>query len=252
MKYDPLTAYLRRSREDRIQLSFSQLESILSFTLGKSPRNHRAWWANGGHDHAAAWMNAGYKVESVNLTQEIVVFAKNGAASPRTAEKPAVNKTIPALPVTIPPSEEVITVCGYPFRFAQEIVPKADNDVLEIYPELDPSRRLNRYGAPPFCRFEVKLPNRPGVYLWVVDGEIIYIGEAQSLEKRFYDYGHIVAANCYQKGRNTNCKMNKVVLEQARKEQYVKLYFHETGDYKAVELDLLKQINTKYNVKDNQ
>ena len=68
MKYDPLTAYLLRSGEDRIQLSFSQLESILSFTLGKSPRNHRAWWANGGHDHAAAWLNAGYKVESVNLT----------------------------------------------------------------------------------------------------------------------------------------------------------------------------------------
>ena len=249
MKYDPLTAYLRQSGENRIQLTFAQLESILSFRLGKSPRNHRAWWANGGHDHASAWMDAGYKVEAVNLTQEIVVFVKDGEASTRTVEKSAVNKTIPASKVL--PSAEVITVCGYPFRFAQEIVPKADNDVIELYPKLNPSRRLNRYGVPPFCRFDVKLPNRPGVYLWVVDGEIIYIGEAQNLQKRFYDYGNIVAANCYQNGRNTNCKMNKVVLEQAKAGQYVKLYFFETEDYKAVELDLLKQINTKYNVKDN-
>jgi hypothetical protein len=45
--------------------------------------------------------------------------------------------------------------------------------------------------------------------------------------------------------------MNKVVLEQARMGKYVKLYFYETEEYKRVELELLKEINTKYNVKDN-
>ena len=84
-----------------------------------------------------------------------------------------------------------------------------------------------------------------------MDDEIIYIGEAQNLQKRFYDYGHIYAANCYSSGRNTNCKMNKVVLDLAQQGRYVKLYYLETEEYKKVELDLLRQVNTKYNVKDN-
>ena len=37
-----------------------------------------------------------------------------------------------------------------------------------------------------------KLPDRPGVYLMHDSSdEIIYIGEAQNLQKRFYAYGHI-------------------------------------------------------------
>ena len=96
MKYEPLTAYLRESGEKRIQLTFAYLDDILSFRLGKSPRNHRAWWANGGHDHASAWMDAGYKVEAVNLTQETVIFVKDGAVNPRVTEKPVIKKATPS------------------------------------------------------------------------------------------------------------------------------------------------------------
>lgn len=255
MKYDALTQYLQSSGQNCIQLSFTDIESILGFDLGRSPHNHRAWWANGGHSHASAWMDAGFKVEAVNLIDEWVVFRQDGVKRPQNKKTTQHNK--PKENIIRSQSMETsgfgsLDVCGYPFQFLQEIRPVMENgSVKEFVPELKSGRRLNPYGKPPFCRFSVNVPDRAGVYLWIVEDEIIYIGEGQNLQKRFNDYGHIYAANCYASGRNTNCKMNKVVLEQAKKGQYVKLYFYETAEYKWVELELLRQINTKYNVKDN-
>lgn len=255
MKYEALTQYLQSIRQERIQLSFTHIELILGFNLGRSPHNHRAWWSNGGHSHASAWMDAGFKVEAVNLVDEWVVFKKDGTTRPqeKISKKQTRKKEHIIRPLTATLSgSDSMNVCGYPFQFLQEIRPVTENgSVKEFIPDLKPDRRLNPYGKPPFCRFTVSMPSQPGVYIWIVDDEIIYIGEAQNLQKRFFDYGHIYAANCYASGRNTNCKMNKVVLEQAKKGQYVKLYFYETEEYKKVELELLRQINTKYNVKDN-
>lgn len=255
MKYDPLTDYLSSSDRDRIQLSFADIESILGFSLGRSPHNHRAWWSNGGHSHASAWLDAGFKVEVVNLIDEWVVFSKDVTQRPqddKTTQQSRRKENITRQQSTEVSGPDSMDVCGYPFRFIQEIRPVMENRaVKEFIPDIKPGRRLNPYGNPPFCRFTVSMPNSPGVYIWIVEDEIIYVGEARNLQKRFYDYGHIYAANCYASGRNTNCKMNKVVLDQAKKGRYVKLYFFETEDYKKVELELLRQINTKHNVKDN-
>ena len=78
------------------------------------------------------------------------------------------------------------------------------------------------------------------------------LSTSAGLARRFNTgYGVIEPVNCYVGGQSSNCKMNKAVLEQARKGRYVKLYFLETEDYKKVELELLGKIKTKYNVKDN-
>jgi len=45
--------------------------------------------------------------------------------------------------------------------------------------------------------------------------------------------------------------MNKVVLSLYEQGKTISLYFYNTTDYKRVELELLRQINTQYNVKDN-
>ena len=200
-------------------------------------------------------LDAGLKVEAVNLIDEWVVFKKDEIKRPQNKITTGQNKQkenmIRPQPAENPGSDS-IDICGYTFQFLQEIRPVMENgSVKEFIPDLKPGRRLNPYGIPPFCRFTVNMPSQSGVYIWIADDEIIYIGEAQNLQKRFYAYGHIYAANCYDNGRNTNCKMNKVALEQAKAGKYVKLYFFETEDYKIVELELLRQINTKYNVKDN-
>lgn len=44
--------------------------------MPESARKHRAWWANGGHIQADAWLEAGWEVGSVNL--DTVEFRKKG------------------------------------------------------------------------------------------------------------------------------------------------------------------------------
>mgnify|MGYP006992120035 CR=1 FL=1 len=46
--------------------------------------------------------------------------------------------------------------------------------------------------------------------------------------------------------------MNKLVLDLFEQGKIIDLYFYETKHYKEVEKELLKRINTLYNVKDNR
>ena len=42
-------------------------ESILGFSLPRSAYTYNAWWSNGGHTQADAWMNAGYRVTGIDF-----------------------------------------------------------------------------------------------------------------------------------------------------------------------------------------
>ncbi|MBA3618993.1 MAG: hypothetical protein H0W56_05250 [Acidothermales bacterium] len=60
--YAPLAGYLQAAEPSFVQLSFPQIERILSRPLPASARRHRAWWSNesrGTHSQAAAWMGVG-------------------------------------------------------------------------------------------------------------------------------------------------------------------------------------------------
>ena len=199
-----------------------------------------------------------YQIAAINIAEtaqsELQYEAERRVKLQQIMERKQVNQRRTATDPAVSSVSDMLTVCGYPFHYVQEIRPECDaaDRVKEYFPELEPGKRLNKNGEPPFCRFSIDADSLSGVYLWVVDEVIIYIGETENLKKRFNNgYGRIYAFNCYSGGRSTNCKMNKVVLELAKVRKYVKLYFYETGEYKKVELELLKQINTKYNVKDN-
>ena len=76
-KYTPLYNFLKNldSTRREITLSFGKIEEIINDGLPYSARNHRPWWANeqeGNHVHAHAWMNAGWKVDSVDMFREMV------------------------------------------------------------------------------------------------------------------------------------------------------------------------------------
>ena len=265
MKYDNLSKYLKAERKDTVSLSFAELESILGFSLPKSAYAYRVWWSNGGHSQAAAWLDAGYLVDDVSLTNQVVVFRKQAAASPGLLKTP--RKTAPAgkpaVPIPTAPDHcastgDVMRVCGYSFQFLQEILPECNGEgrLIDYHPQDDyagkDGKRLNQYGSGAFCRFSIHAAEVPGVYLWVVDGEMIYIGETVNLRQRFnVGYGIIQPVNCYLGGQTTNCKMNKVVRSLYLNGKRVKLYFYQTKDNKRVELELLNRIKTPYNVKDN-
>lgn len=75
-KYNPLLHYLKYHDGRYVKLSFKEVEKIISGKLPPSASLYREWWANGGHMHANAWLEAEWRVEQVKLG-EYVEFAKN-------------------------------------------------------------------------------------------------------------------------------------------------------------------------------
>jgi len=79
-KYSPLRAFLANSQNNTEVLTIQQLEKTLGFKLPNSALVHREWWANEiapntRHTHCREWINAGWKVENVNLGVS-VTFSK--------------------------------------------------------------------------------------------------------------------------------------------------------------------------------
>jgi len=105
------------------------------------------------------------------------------------------------------------------------------------------SSRLHRYGSGEFCRFRIPTGwNNPGVYAVSVDSHLMYFGECEDLSFRFNTgYGQISPKNCYVGGQQTNCRINKLVLEAAQSDATINLYFHSTSDHKELESQLLRR-----------
>jgi DNA-binding XRE family transcriptional regulator len=79
-KYWPLFKHLQQSETDEATLSFAEVEALLGAGLPPSARSRRGWWSNrsSGSLQAAAWMEAGYHVDGLDLEQERVTFRKPG------------------------------------------------------------------------------------------------------------------------------------------------------------------------------
>jgi DNA-binding transcriptional regulator YiaG len=77
-KYQPLLEYLRGSNQSEVSLTFSEIEALMQDILPDSARTKRAWWSNRakGALQASAWMEAGYRVEDVDLDGQQVTFRK--------------------------------------------------------------------------------------------------------------------------------------------------------------------------------
>jgi hypothetical protein len=153
---------------------------------------------------------------------------------------------------------KTLNILGFDFRLIQQLLPQCDDDgrITKFYPQNAYNNKNNLpllyHGSGAFCRFSIQAGNWQGVYLWIVNGEIIYIGETENLRSRFNTgCGYIAPRNCYVGGQSTNCKMNKVVMSLFEQGQKIDLYFYDTPNYKQVELVLLRKIKTQYNKKDN-
>jgi hypothetical protein len=63
-KYSPLQEFLQNSDKTTVTLTFQEIERILNASLPASALNHSTWWANNTTQHAKAWLEAGWLVES--------------------------------------------------------------------------------------------------------------------------------------------------------------------------------------------
>ena len=79
-------------------------------------------------------------------------------------------------------------------------------------------RFLNAYGDTFYCRFLIEdadVSRRMGLYCFVVDGRVKYIGRStDSFKKRINQgYGTIHPKNCYRDGQATNCHLNSLIAK---------------------------------------
>lgn len=82
-KYAALYDHLSARTDSRWCASFSEVEAVLGFSLPASARRYPAWWANqhgGGHSHARAWQEAGWKTVDVNIRAGTLAFERMGGA----------------------------------------------------------------------------------------------------------------------------------------------------------------------------
>jgi hypothetical protein len=79
--YAPLEAYLRHLpvHQEDVILTFMVIEQILNDTLPASAQEEHAWWGNqkpGTQVESIAWMDAGWLVEIVDLSEKWVRFVR--------------------------------------------------------------------------------------------------------------------------------------------------------------------------------
>ncbi len=79
-KYAPLAEYLQAipGKQDKIRLSFQEIEEIIGDELPPSAYTHRSWWANDsvGHVQSKHWLDAGWKVGYRNMSRKEISFVR--------------------------------------------------------------------------------------------------------------------------------------------------------------------------------
>ncbi len=77
-KYEALKRYLkyRAAFTNVVKLSFAKMDGIMGDNLPMSAFRNEKWWSNSPSVHAKAWLDAGWKMQEVNLEQGYVVFQK--------------------------------------------------------------------------------------------------------------------------------------------------------------------------------
>ena len=79
-RYALIAIWLQAQDADRIVCTFKDIETLIKDELPPSARKHRNWWANDSVSHvqSAQWLEVGWRVSSVNMATERVVFSIMG------------------------------------------------------------------------------------------------------------------------------------------------------------------------------
>ena len=79
-KYSLLGEYLQgiHGKKARIRIPFEEIERIIQDDLPSSAYTHQTWWSNDaqGHIHSRHWLDTGWRVGYINLTEKEVSFAR--------------------------------------------------------------------------------------------------------------------------------------------------------------------------------
>lgn len=213
-KYDGLANHLERVEDLSVTLDFAEVDELVR-GLPPSARKLRTWWGNSRRQsQSKAWLGAGWRVDTVNLTSERVTFARAVAGHGGTVARRAV------APMERPE-------------------PEGQAGSLELSTRATWERwgsvTLDERGRPHFP----DVPDEPGVYrLWLMDGAQragLYIGEGQSLRRRLRNYRSPGA------GQQTSLRINGIIVAHLERggielDAATRAEVHSAGAWKAADL----------------
>ena len=78
-KYAPLARLLTTCGADVVEMTFAEVDRVVPGGLPESAYRYRTWWTVSVGNSAQSrhgWTGAGYRVSRVDLTNGVVVFAK--------------------------------------------------------------------------------------------------------------------------------------------------------------------------------
>ncbi len=141
--------------------------------------------------------------------------------------------------------EKIFIKCqenNFEFKYLGSINPQLDKDSGNIL-----SIEINDRH---YCFFHVSFPQKEGIYLWVLNNEIEYIGNSVNIYKQFNTgFGNISKRNCENDGQSTNCRINNAVYSEFLNNNQFLIYFCEIENSKNWKKILLNHYSTKYNIK---
>lgn len=112
---------------------------------------------------------------------------------------------------------------------------------------------LNKYGDLTFSQFFIddeKILNKKGLYSYMVDDKLKYIGRCRdSFKKRVNQgYGKIAPKNCFIDGQSTNCHLNALITEYQNKVSFYVCEIDDVFDIVESEEVLIRQLKPSWNI----
>ena len=147
---------------------------------------------------------------------------------------------------------------GLEMLFRDKYQDKLDLKLGDFLKELKDSNKndykkfLNKYGDNQFCEFAIKNHlNDKGIYCYVMDNEIKYIGRCtDNFKKRINQgYGKIHPKNCFIDGQATNCHLNSMINSSST--VYFGVYLmtdKSTEEIKELEKLILRHYAFEWNI----
>lgn len=124
---------------------------------------------------------------------------------------------------------------GYAFERVGAIRPDRDDHgvLIEHRPSPSDNSPLHKYGNGPFCRFRIAQESswqHSGVYAVTCGDSVRYVGECKSLTMIWNSVGGITTSAVREGGRQTHCRINNLILNEAKREVGIVLWFHAVSN----------------------
>lgn len=86
-KFRGLSIYFENLKEEKVELTFQQIEGLIGEKLCNSAYKHKEYWyADKTHTFPNNWLDSNYRMVSLDLKNQRVIFVKNGLTN--TEHKP--------------------------------------------------------------------------------------------------------------------------------------------------------------------